>query len=313
MTVDQTTPTVTSAPFEGKTLAVTAPSRQWVTATGDIDWPLRREAFAAAQNLGFRVRELPSTYQETARFAGSDDIRARDFVAAMTQTDADLVMAMRGGYGAARLLDLIDWQALEGVTTPMVGFSDFTALNLAYFAKTNQVSWQGPTLRDLINPDPLTLEGLATVLGLRPLDVTWCTDLKHTLDVTGTLWGGNLAVLTSLVGTPYLNEHAGDILFIEDVAEPAYRIERMLMTLKLAGVLDRQKLVIVGDMQGADRPVGWTGDFSLAMALDYLAQRTGVPFVTGLPFGHIHRKCSLPVGGRVRCQVQEGMARLSGV
>ena len=299
--------------FRGLTLAVTAPSRQWVTAKGGIDWLLRREAFASAEKLGFRLRELPSTYLEMARFAGSDQVRAQDFVSALTETDADLVMAMRGGYGAARLLDLIDWEALRGVTTPMVGFSDFTALNLAFYAKTGQVSWQGPTLRDLIQPEALTLEGLTTVLGQRPLDVSWTTQVIQTLDITGTLWGGNLAVLTSLVGTPYLNEHDGDILFIEDVAEPAYRIERMLMTLRLAGILDKQKAVIVGDMQGADRPVGWDGDFSLAMALDYLADQTGIPFVTGLPFGHIHRKCSLPVGVRVRCQVQEGMARLSGV
>ena len=299
--------------FRGLTLAVTAPSRQWVTAKGGIDWLLRREAFASAEKLGFRLRELPSTYLEMARFAGSDQVRAQDFVSALTETDADLVMAMRGGYGAARLLDLIDWEALRGVTTPMVGFSDFTALNLAFYAKTGQVSWQGPTLRDLIQPEALTLEGLTTVLGQRPLDVSWTTQVIQTLDVTGTLWGGNLAVLTSLVGTPYLSEHDGDILFIEDVAEPAYRIERMLMTLRLAGILDKQKAVIVGDMQGADRPVGWDGDFSLAMALDYLADQTGIPFVTGLPFGHIHRKCSLPVGGRVRVTQKEGAIRIVGV
>ena len=299
--------------FRGLTLAVTAPSRQWVTAKGGIDWLLRREAFASAEKLGFRLRELPSTYLEMARFAGSDQVRAQDFVSALTETDADLVMAMRGGYGAARLLDLIDWEALRGVTTPMVGFSDFTALNLAFYAKTGQVSWQGPTLRDLIRPEALTLEGLTTVLGQRPLDVSWTTQVIQTLDITGTLWGGNLAVLTSLVGTPYLNEHDGDILFIEDVAEPAYRIERMLMTLRLAGILDKQKAVIVGDMQGADRPVGWDGDFSLAMALDYLADQTGIPFVTGLPFGHIHRKCSLPVGGRVRVTQKEGAIRIVGV
>lgn len=299
--------------FRGLTLAVTAPSRQWVTAKGGIDWLLRREAFASAEKLGFRLRELPSTYLEMARFAGSDQVRAQDFVSALTETDADLVMAMRGGYGAARLLDLIDWEALRGVTTPMVGFSDFTALNLAFYAKTGQVSWQGPTLRDLIQPEALTLEGLTTVLGQRPLDVSWTTQVIQTLDITGTLWGGNLAVLTSLVGTPYLNEHDGDILFIEDVAEPAYRIERMLMTLRLAGILDKQKAVIVGDMQGADRPVGWDGDFSLAMALDYLADQTGIPFVTGLPFGHIHRKCSLPVGGRVRVTQKEGAIRIVGV
>ena len=304
---------VSARPFEGVRMTVTAPSRQWVRPEGGIDWALRRRAFGAAEDLGFRVREMSGTILETARFAGDDTVRAADLVSAVADTDADLVMAMRGGYGAARLLPMIDWARMAEGRAPMVGFSDFTAINLAYWTMTGRVSWQGPTLRDLIDPDPLTLAGLDAVLGRAPLDVRWQTGTPSVMSVTGTLWGGNLAVLTSLVGTLYLDGTKGDILFIEDVAEPAYRIERMLMTLELAGILSRQKVVIVGDMQGADRPVGWEGDFSLAMALETMSRRTGVPFVTGLPFGHVHRKCSLPVGGRVRLSVADGEARLQGV
>ena len=300
-----------TAVFEGLTLTVTAPSRQWVRPEGGIDWTLRRRAFAAAESLGFRLRETAGTAQETARFAGPDEVRARDLMCAASDIPSDLIMALRGGYGAARLLDLLDWEALAASTVPMVGYSDFTAVNLALLAKTGRVSWQGPTLRDLIDIDPLTLAGLETVLGRRALDVRWRTAYAGRIDLTGMLWGGNLAVLTSLVGTPYFPETEGGILFIEDIGESAYRIERMLLTLDMAGILRRQRAVVVGGLQGADRAVGWQGDFSLADALGFIARRTGLPVVTGLPFGHIHAKCALPVGARVRLTAADGRAAIT--
>ena len=301
-------------PFAGMTLTVTAPSRQWMTSEGSIDWTLRRAAFEAAESLGFAVREMSGTALERARFAGSDAVRAKDLMCAATEIESDLIMALRGGYGASRLLDLLDWDALGRSRIPMVGYSDFTAISLALLAKTGRVSWQGPTLRDLIDIDPLTLTGLETILGKRPLAVRWQTTeltVPPTLDINGTLWGGNLAVLTSLVGTPYFPEVENGILFIEDIGESAYRIERMLMTLEMAGVLRRQQAILVGDMKGADRAVGWDGDFCLRDALSFIRERSGLPVVTGLPFGHIHAKCALPVGARVRLTVSEGKAALT--
>ena len=163
--------TDSARPFEGLTLAVAAPSRQWVTNEGGIDWALRRRAFSAAEALGFRVRELEGTYLEEARFAGPDAVRAGDLTCALTELDADLVMAMRGGYGCGRILDMLDWERIGAASTPFVGFSDVTAFELALLARTGRTSWQGPTLRDLIDPDPLTIEGLLAVVGRRPLAV----------------------------------------------------------------------------------------------------------------------------------------------
>ena len=119
--------TDSARPFEGLTLAVAAPSRQWVTNEGGIDWALRRRAFSAAEALGFRVRELEGTYLEEARFAGPDAVRAGDLTCALTELDADLVMAMRGGYGCGRILDMLDWERIGAASTPFVGFSDVTA------------------------------------------------------------------------------------------------------------------------------------------------------------------------------------------
>ena len=299
------------AVFVGLTLTVTAPSRQWVGPEGGIDWKLRRAAFDAAESLGFRIREMNGTAKETARFAGSDDVRARDLMCAATEIPSDLIMALRGGYGASRILDLLDWEALGASRVPMVGYSDFTAVSLALLARTGRVSWQGPTLRDLIGIDPLTLAGLETVLGRRALDVRWETDFAGRIDMTGVLWGGNLAVLASLAGTPYFPNVDGGILFIEDIGESAYRIERMLLTLDMAGILRRQRAIVVGNMKGADRAVGWEGDFSLSDALGYMAGRTGLPVATGLPFGHIHAKCALPVGAEVRLTAAGGRAAIT--
>lgn len=293
-------------PFEGLVLAVTAPSRQWVTPEGGMDWALRRRAFAAAEALGFRVRELESTLLEEARFAGPDEVRARDLACAMTELDVDLVMAMRGGYGCGRLLDLLDWEKIGASSTPVVGFSDVTPFELALLARTGRMSWQGPTLRDLIDPDPLTIEGLLAVVGRRPFSAKWRSDDADDVQAEGVLWGGNLAMIASLAGTPWMPKIENGILVIEDVAEPAYRIERMLLTLDMAGILRRQRAIVVCDLQGADRPAAWEGDFRLSNALAFLRSRTGLPFVTGCPFGHIHAKLSLPVGMPVRLVSNEG-------
>lgn len=302
--------TDSARPFEGLALAVAAPSRQWVTNEGGIDWALRRRAFSAAEALGFRVRELEGTYLEEARFAGPDAVRAGDLTCALTELDADLVMAMRGGYGCGRILDMLDWERIGAASTPFVGFSDVTAFELALLARTGRTSWQGPTLRDLIDPDPLTIEGLLAVVGRRPFASTWQSDDTDDADAEGVLWGGNLAMIASLAGTPWMPQVENGILFIEDVAEPAYRIERMLLTLDMAGILRRQQAVVVCDLQGADRPAGWEGDFRLSHALDFMRARTGLSFVTGCPFGHLHRKLSLPVGMRVRLSSHEGRVSL---
>lgn len=218
--------TDSARPFEGLALAVAAPSRQWVTNEGGIDWALRRRAFAAAEALGFRVRELEGTYLEEARFAGPDAVRAGDLACALTELDADLVMAMRGGYGCGRILDMLDWARIGATSTPFVGFSDVTAFELALLARTGRTSWQGPTLRDLIDPDPLTIEGLLAVVGRRPFAATWQSDDTDDADAEGVLWGGNLAMIASLAGTPWMPQVENGILFIEDVAEPAYKIGR---------------------------------------------------------------------------------------
>lgn len=301
----------TSAMFAGCRMTVTAPSRQWLTREGRIDFAVHEACWAALERLGFTVSLLPTTGLETGRFAGSDAERARDLMAAACDKTADVMMAMRGGYGAARLLSLLDFDRLRQSDVPAVGFSDFTAINLALLAKTGRPSWQGPMGRDFIAGDPYTLSHFQAVTGHAPWAVDWSLErASGALEVQGTLWGGNLAVIMSLVGTPYMPQVSDGILFIEDIGESAYRIERMLLQLLQSGILSRQKALLVGSMSGADRPVAWDGDFCLADALDYIARESGVPVITGLPFGHTPRKASLPVGRRVSLGVDGVSAQL---
>lgn len=292
--------------FQGVRLTVFAPSRQWMTSQGEVDYALHEKALCALETLGFELRLTGSVWLEDRRFAGTDRERAADFVTALNLEGSDLLMALRGGWGAARMLSCLDWEAIPGEIPPLVGYSDITAINLALLARKNIVSWQGPTLRDLIDPDPLTLEGLEMVLGRRPFSLSWPARRffgSERGEVSGVLWGGNLSVLTSLIGTPYFPSGvlaSDNILFLEDVSESAYRIDRMLMQLELTGALRHTKAIVAGEFTGADQSCGWDGDFELFDALQDTAERSGVPVIDGLPFGHVHAKTSLPVGERVR-------------
>ncbi len=321
------------SPFEGKSLMICAPSRQWVTPTGEVDFALHHRAREAAEALGFEVFYQPGSFKLEARFAGDDKMRAQEFVRALETSGMDLVMALRGGYGAARLLAQLsesDWARIEASTTPIVGYSDFTAINLALLATVQKVSWHGPTLRDLIDPDPLTLKQLAMVMGLEAWEVDW-TVTEHRLEsesertlprspafkddyqvITGPLWGGNLSVLTSLIGTPYFPPIEGGILCLEDIAEPAYRVDRQLIQLYEAGILTKQACVVLGEFTGIDKASAWAEDFSSRSVGETLI-RLGVPFVTGCPMGHQKRKVSLPIGETVRlsvAQTNEGATRV---
>lgn len=305
-------PILSTPRFAGVRLTVSAPARQWMSPTGEIDWALHERAQASLLSLGFDTTWMGGCFLEDRRFAGDDATRAQDLMAALTQVPTDLYMAMRGGWGVARLFDRLHWEALAQSMVPVVGYSDVTALNLALLAQAHRTSWQGPTVRDLIDPDPMTLEGVEMILGRRPWRVAWESPATapKAFACEGVLWGGNLSVLVSLLGTPYFPRIEGGILFIEDIGEAAYRIDRLLMQLYWAGVLGKQQAVLVGDCQGADRPVAWAGDLTLASVLAEARARTGIPFIEGLPFGHVHAKVSLPVGERVALRVSAGQVTL---
>jgi muramoyltetrapeptide carboxypeptidase len=262
---------------------------------------LRRAADHLGQS-GYAVRFDRAAFAQSQRFAGTDAQRAAAFSRAAAQ-DAPIVMITRGGYGLTRYLDALDYPRLAAAGKRWVGVSDFTAFQLAMLARAQAVTWAGPALVDFgterpEDVDPVTLgafseamSGELELLGFRysgPKDV----------EARGTLWGGNLSVLCALLGTPYFPEVRRGILFLEDVNEHPYRIERMLTQLLHAGVIDAQAAVLVGQVNRY-RLVDHDRGFDMPAVLRHVRSRTRTPILSGLPFGHEMPCVTLPHGARV--------------
>lgn len=260
---------------------------------------------------GWQVQAGESCFARETRFAGPDDLRLRDLQQLATDRRIDVVLSARGGYGLSRLVDRVDFASIRAAGRIIVGLSDFTAFNLAYLARAGGISFQGPSAGDfaLAAPDPFTVEHFFGVLTQPEYRVGFAGD-GPPCDVRGTLWGGNLALVTALVGTPYLPRIRGGILFLEDVNEPAYRIERMLYQLQHAGVFARCRAVLLGDFSPVPAQPADHG-FDLAAVIGHLRSRVDVPVLTGLPFGHVPRKLTLPVGARARLLAGAGRIELA--
>jgi muramoyltetrapeptide carboxypeptidase len=157
--------------------------------------------------------------------------------------------------------------------------------------------------------DPYTESRFWQAMHDATVDVAFDTTNADRHDVEGTLWGGNLAMLCSLLGTPWMPVVDGGILFVEDINEQPYRIERMLFQLQQAGVLDRQKMLLCGDFSGF-RVAPYDNGYGIVEALAAVRSTTRVPFVTGLPFGHVPTKATLAVGAVAHVEVADGRVRL---
>jgi muramoyltetrapeptide carboxypeptidase len=263
--------------------------------------------------LGFDVRIDGSARARFRRFAGSDDVRL-EALHRVAREAPSIAMSTRGGYGLTRLLDRIDWKLLAKSIergTRWVGHSDLTALQMGLLARGHHVTWGGPLACDHFGRadeeggvDELTQACFVEAMDGSLQAVGWrCGPGFDGLEGQGTLWGGNLSVLLSLLGTPYWPDVRGGVLFIEDVNEHPYRIERGLLQLLQAGVIDRQKALVLGQFT-AYKPAAHDRGFSLRTVVDDLRKRTRTPVLTGLPFGHVPTIVMLPVGAKVSVAVQ---------
>ncbi|EBZ4590850.1 muramoyltetrapeptide carboxypeptidase [Salmonella enterica subsp. enterica serovar Hato] len=236
------------------------------------------------------------------RFAGTDAERLADVnsLASLTSPDT-IVMPVRGGYGASRLLDRIDWQALatRQQRDPLLicGHSDFTAIQAGLLAQVNIITFSGPMLAANFGAETLntfTEQHFWLALRKAQFTVEWQGDGPQ-CDVQGTLWGGNLAMLISLIGTPWMPTIDKGILVLEDVNEHPFRVERMLLQLEYAGILNRQSAIVLGSFSGA-APNEYDAGYSLESVYAFLRSRLSVPLITGLDFGHEQRTVTLPIG-----------------
>ena len=263
--------------------------------------------------LGFAVTLDPSVRARHQRFAGTDAIRL-DTLYRVADAAPSVAMACRGGYGLTRLLDRIDWPRIARSVaqgTRWVGYSDLTALQLGLLAHTGAGSWHGPMACDDFGRsdeagglDEVTRDCFAEAMSGELEAVGFRTEAGFDgLAGRGLLWGGNLALLVSLLGTPHWPKVKGGILFLEDIGEHPYRVERLLLQLHQAGVLQRQKAVLLGafsDWRKSPLDRGYT----LKSVVAQLRSVCATPVLTGLPFGHVPTKVMLPVGRRAQLVVQ---------
>lgn len=286
-----------------------------------------RRGIARLKTLGHEVEIDEDALTSHLRFAGDDDTRLAAIHRAAA-SGADVALISRGGYGLTRILGGIDYKkvakAIEAGTLFM-GISDFTAFQNAVLARTGGVTWAGPALCEgfgvggkpnmtatqgrafEVVPDDIMeacfddlLSGQGEGAGWRQNKVTEPTNTTESNDFSisqATIWGGNLSVLTSLLGTPYFPDIQGGILFLEDVGEHPYRIERMLTQLLHAGVLGRQKAILMGQFTEF-KLVPHDRGFKLSSVVNWLRQQIKVPVLTNLPYGHVATKVILPVGAQ---------------
>ena len=274
--------------------------------------PLRL-ALRRLRALGFDARLDDSALARQQRFGGDDETRLAAVHRVAEQAPA-IAMATRGGYGLTRLLDQVRWKLLARSVergTRWVGHSDMTVLQLGLLAHTGCGSWAGPMALDDFGRaddaggvDEVTRDCFAEAMAGELEAVGFRTEPGFDgLGVKGLLWGGNLTMLCSLLGTKHWPEVKNGILFLEDVNEHPYRIERQLLQLHQAGVLARQKAVVLGAFS-AWKPSPLDRGYNMKSAVVLLRSLSRTPILTGLPFGHVHPKVTLPVGRRVQLLVE---------
>ena len=281
-----------------------------------------KRGVARLKHLGHEVELDEAALTSHMRFAGDDATRIAA-VKRAAASGADVAMISRGGYGITRILAGLPYKALAKAIekgTQFVGPSDFTALQTAMLAKTGAVTWAGPSLGEDFGvaegePDDImeacfddlvcgSGEGTGWRCGADDVPAKKKTGEGADFYVKdATLWGGNLSVLVSLIGTPYFPEIKGGVLFLEDVGEHPYRIERMLTQLLHAGVLARQKAIVLGQFTNFTK-VPHDGTFRLATVVAWLRSQLKLPVLTNLPFGHLPTKVLLPVGAQVELAVE---------
>lgn len=267
-------------------------------------------------NLGFHVVEGPNARKSYGNLAGSDEARASDLNQMFRDPDIDAIIPFRGGWGSNRILDLVDFDSIKENPKALIGFSDITSLLISIYAKTGLITFHGPVGKSEWNEftvssfkDTLMSGQKSEYLNKPDTSIDFNVITPGTAE--GRLIGGNLTVLTSMLGSDYLPNWEGAILFVEDVGEEVYRIDRMLTQLKLNGILSKLSGFIFGTCVNCEK--GNKNSLSLEQVLKDHIQVLGVPSYYGSMIGHIDNMFTLPIGISAKINSQTGSIRLQEI
>jgi muramoyltetrapeptide carboxypeptidase len=233
-------------------------------------------------------------------FAGDDVQRLDDLNRALDDVRVDAIWCLRGGYGITRILDGVNYDALRRRPRPVIGYSDVTALLCAIGRECKIVTYHAPTAREVVTPFSRNSFERAIVYGEDSCGVAHGARVLRSGRADGRLMGGNLALLAALCGTRYMPNLHDAILVLEDVNEPAYRVDRMLRQLLMAGALTGVTAIAFGQCTSDERPDAPGEALDAHEALDAvvreMAELLDVPCVSGLPVGHINEQWTIPFG-----------------
>jgi len=265
------------------------------------------------ETIGYRVVLGKSITAEHGYLAGTDEQRASDLHTMFENAEVRAIMCIRGGYGSPRLLSLLDYRLIRRNPKIFVGYSDITGLQLALWKKAGLVTFHGPMVGvDMADKmDPFTEEtfwGFVTSTKKRGA-ISLPDNNAEVLfpgKATGRLLGGNLALVVSLLGTPYQPNFSKSLLFIEDIGEEPYRIDRMLVQLHNARILRRTSAILSGQFTDCVPADNTKASLTVAQILSEAAASARRPFVARLPFGHENPKMTIPVGIRARVLADSG-------
>lgn len=290
----------------GSRVALIAPAGPMLEP-GDID-----RAISNCEALGYQPVVGPHAHERHGYLAGTDEQRLDDLNGAFADPALDAVWCLRGGYGTPRLLDRVNYDGLAANPKVVVGYSDITALLNAITHRTGLVTFHGPVARGELSA--FSRSALSRVIdgtdatGLLPLPAESPGNDIITVrggTAQGRLFGGNLSLLNVLVGTPYLPELDGAILFLEDVAEKVYAIDRMLAHLRLAGILERLGGIIIGQFSDLVLETS-TGALEFREVVGTHLADLGIPVALGFPIGHIRDQWTVPIGVPARLDADAG-------
>ncbi len=300
----------------GHTVGIVSPASATLDA---MDVTLAEERLAAMGLASRRGRHVLDRY---GYLAGRDADRAADLNEMFANPDIHAILCLRGGWGSARLLPYLDFDTIRAHPKLVTGFSDITSLLLALYSKAHLVGLHGPD--GLVSWNAFATDyfrriafDAEPVLMTNPRetedDLTYTENRVYTLTAgraRGPLVGGNLTVLTSIIGSPYLPDFTGHILFLEDVGEDIYRVDRMLTQLKLAGILDRITGFVFGKCTRCDPSSGAYASFTLHEVLTDHISPLGIPAWHGAMIGHIRQRFTVPVGITAEIDATDGSIQL---
>lgn len=274
---------------EGARVALIAPSGV-VRRTEDIE-----RAVSNVHSFGWIPVPAAHVVSQLGYLAGSDSERLADINAAFASDDIDAIWCVRGGYGSMRLLADLDYAALRRRRRPVIGFSDITALHSAIHRQCGLVTFHAPTARSRLTEFSRASLARALIDQTDSCGPIPAARVLATGRATGRLIGGNLALVTALLGTPFAPNFDGAILILEDIGEAVYRIDRMLRQLILAGALQRCSAIVAGSFRPPRDEVA-ADNRSLDDVLAEAATHAGIPCIAGAPFGHIADQWTIPLG-----------------